>query len=254
MQSNLSCDFLWPGIINDVKTYVQSCDSCTQNKFSTQAFTGFLHPLSVPMNQFLEIALDFIGPLPKSDGYDCILVMTDRLIDYVLIESIVTIATAPDIVCLFYRTWYCRFGLPAAITSDRHKLFVSQFWQELCKKLNIHLRMSTAFHLKLDDSSEHSNKTAIEALRHYVNIYQNDWLEHLIHVEMAMNNSINATMGKSPMELLYGTHLRLFPHPANASSAIPAVTHFLEKINESVQLAKDCHIIAKIHQATQANR
>jgi len=74
-----------------------------------------------------------------------------------------------------------------------------------------------------------------------------------MHVETAMNNSINATTGKSPMELLYGIHVRLIPHPADTHSTIPAITDFLEKIDEFTQLAKDCHTIAKTRQATQAN-
>jgi len=131
---------------------------------------------------------------------------------------------------------------------------MSRFWQGLFEKLNTHLRMSTAFHPETDGSSERSNKTAIEALHHYVNTRQNDWSQHLIHVEMAMNNSVNATTEISPTELLYGTHLRLVPHPADTTSTVPTVTDFLEKINESVQLAKDRHVIAKTHQAIQANR
>ena len=47
-QVNLRHDFLRPGITNDVETYVHSCDSCAQNKFSTQAPAGFLHPLPFP--------------------------------------------------------------------------------------------------------------------------------------------------------------------------------------------------------------
>ena len=86
---------------------------------------GFLHPLPVSSNRFLEIALDFVGPLPESNGHDCILIMTDRFTDYVLIEPTVTRATAPEIALLFYKTWYRRFGPPTAITSDRDKLFVS---------------------------------------------------------------------------------------------------------------------------------
>jgi len=114
--------------------------------------------------------------------------------------------------------------------------------------------MSTAFHPETDGFSERSNKTAIEALYHYVNIRQNNWSEHLIHVETAMNNSINMTTGRSLMELLYGTHVRLIPHPTDAFGPVPAVIDFLKKINESVQLAKDHHVIAKIRQAIQANR
>ena len=67
--------------------------------------------------------------------------------------------------------------------------------------------MSTAYHSETDGSSERSNKTAIELLRQYVNACQTDWADHLVHVESAMNNSVNATTTKTPTELLYGTSL-----------------------------------------------
>ena len=114
--------------------------------------------------------------------------------------------------------------------------------------------MSTAVHPKTDGSSERFNKTVIEALGHYINTRQNDWSKHLMHIEMAMNNSINATTGKSTIEPLYRTHVRLIPRPADTCSTIPTVTDFLEKIDESIQLAKDRHTIAKTRQATQVIR
>ena len=94
--------------------------------------------------------------------------------------------------------------------------------------------MSTAFHPETDGSSERSNKTVIEALCHCINTRQNNWTKHLIHVKAAMNNSVNATTGKSPMEVLYRTHLWLVPHPVNTSSMVLATTDFLDRINESV--------------------
>jgi len=60
----------------------------------------------LPLHWFLEIALDFVDPLSESNGYDCILIMTDRLMNYMLIEPITTTATAPGIASLFYQTWY----------------------------------------------------------------------------------------------------------------------------------------------------
>ena len=114
--------------------------------------------------------------------------------------------------------------------------------------------MSTSFHPETDGSSERSNKTVIESLRHYANVRQSDWADHLIHVETAMNNSINATTGMTPTELLYGTPVRLFPRPINTNSNTPAVTEFLERIQESIEIAKDQHTIAKTKQTTQANK
>jgi hypothetical protein len=92
------------------------------------------------------------------------------------------------------------------------------------------------FHPEMDGSSERSNKTVIEAVRHYVSVRQYDWSEYLIYIELAMNNSMNMTTGMIPTELLYGITLHLIPHPANTQSDFPAVIEFLERIDEAVTL------------------
>jgi hypothetical protein len=56
---------------------------------------------------------------------------------------------------------------------------------------------------------------------------------------------MNATIEMTPTELLYGTSLRLIPHPANTQSEFPAVTEFLEHIDQSVRLAQDQYAVAK---------
>jgi hypothetical protein len=108
--------------------------------------------MPIPPERFSEIAMDFVGPLPKSKGYDMILVMTDRLTNYVKIEPIYKTATARDVADILYQSWYRQFGLPQAITCDRDKLFISKFWMELFKKIDIQLRMSTAYHPETDGS------------------------------------------------------------------------------------------------------
>ena len=117
--------------------------------------------------------------------------------------------------------------------------------------------MSTSYHPETDGSSERSNKTMIEALRHYVNLRQTNWAEHLIYVEAAMNNSVNATTGKSPNELVYGSPLRLFPSPrdlANPVQDIPAVSEFIQRIQDNVTMARDRHAEAKTKQTMYANK
>ena len=247
-------DYFWPGLTRDVEMYIKSCVPCARNKSSTQAPAGFLHPMPIPNERFAELAMDFVGPLPKAKGFDTILVMTDRLTNYVKIEPTTSTATAPMIADLVYRSWYRQFGLPSAITSDRDKLFVSKFWKELFKKIDIQLRMSTAYHPETDGSSERSNKTIIEALHHYVNARQTDWPDHLIHVETAMNNSVNATTSKTPTELLYGSPIRLFPTPIDKTNVtVPAVSDYIARIEESIAIARDHHAEAKTRQATNSN-
>ena len=115
--------------------------------------------------------------------------------------------------------------------------------------------MSTAYHPETDGSSERSNKTIIESLWQYVNARQSDWPDHLIHVEIAMNNSVNATTGKTPTELLYECLIRLFPTPVTKDNiTIPATTDYIAKIEDSIASARDRHAKAKTRQATQANK
>ena len=256
-RKSIIIDYYWPGVQRDVESYVKSCPSCARNKSSTQAPAGFLHPMPIPKDRFAEMALDFVGSLVPSKGYDMILVMTDRLTDYVKFEPTHSTATAADIADLVYRSWYRQFGLPKAMTSDRDKLFTSGFWKELHKRIRVDLRMSTSFHPETDGSSERSNKTMIEALRHYVNLRQSDWVDHLIHVEAAMNNSVNATTGKSPTEMVYGTPLRLFPSPrdlAKPNIDIPAVSDYIQRIQDNIAFARDRHVEAKTKQTTYANQ
>src|SRR5436189_3972596 len=102
------------GSTKDVDLYIKSCTSCSRNKSSTQAPAGFLHPMPIPEWRFDKLALDFVGPLAISNGFDTVLVMTDRLTDYVKLEPTHSTATAQDIATLVYSSWYCQSGLPKA--------------------------------------------------------------------------------------------------------------------------------------------
>jgi len=253
----LSSRYFWPGLSKDVRKYTASCPQCLRNKSSNQVPAGLLHPLPVPHERFSDIAMDFVGPFPKSNGYDMILVITDRLTNYVRIEPTHSTAIAPDMALLVYNTWCRQFGLPQRIISDRDKLFMSQFWKALHKLLGIEIQASTSYHPQTDGSSERSNKTVIQALRNYVNRRQTDWTKHLIHVETAMNNSVNATTELTPTELLYGSPIRLFPTLDETSIndiPLPAVKNYIDRITESIAIAKDNHITAKTIQTRNANR
>ena len=252
----LTALYFWPNIAKDVVNYINSCSTCLRNKSTTQAPAGFLHSLPIPRDRFADIAMDFVGPIPECKGFDMLLIMTDRLTNYVRIIPTRSTATARDMAQLVYESWYRLFGLPHSIVSDRDKLFTSHFWKELHRLLDIRIKMSTAAHPETDGSSERSNKTAIEALRNYVNRRQSDWMDHLIHVETAMNNSVNATTKMTPTQLLFGTSIRLFPSfgPRTIDTRVPAVSEFIERINESVAIAKDNHLAAKTVQAHYANK
>ena len=251
--------YFWPNLAATVDEYIRSCTRCSSNKSSTQSPAGLLHPLPIPNDRFTDISMDFVGPLPKSRGYDTILVVTDRLTGHIRVEPTKSTSTAKDIAELFHRSWYRQFGLPRSIVSNRDKIFLSHFWRELHRLLDVKIQLSTSYHPETDGSTERANRTIIEALRQYVNRRQTDWAVHLTHVESVFNNAVNASTKMAPNELLYGTTVRLFPSLRRpVDSTVPAVTDYLDQIIEqikyAVEVTKDNRLTAKTNQTRYANK
>ena len=69
--------YWWPGLKEDVKKYIQECFKYQQNKVQHQRKVGELHPLEIPQGPWQEISIDIIGPLPKSNGMDTIVIIVD---------------------------------------------------------------------------------------------------------------------------------------------------------------------------------
>ena len=82
--------YLWPGLKEDIKKYVQGCLKCQQNKVQHQRKTGKLHPLEIPKGPWQEISIDIIGPLPKSNGMDIIVVIVDQFMKIIRLKATTT--------------------------------------------------------------------------------------------------------------------------------------------------------------------
>jgi hypothetical protein len=71
--------YYWPNMCSDLeKAYIPGCHDCQQNKSRMKPKVGPLYPLPIPDQQGDSVAIDFIRPLPKDQGHDCIITFTDR--------------------------------------------------------------------------------------------------------------------------------------------------------------------------------
>lgn len=255
--SAVTAVFTWPGIAQDVATYVQACPTCQQAKPSNQRPAGLLQPIPIPAQRWEVIHMDLIGPLPTTaNGNTAILTIVDRLSKAALFVATTMTVDALGLAKLFFDHVFRHFGMPRAIISDRDPRFTSNFWSALMAHLGTSLRMSTAFHPETDGQAERHNRTLQEMLRAFVNSeHQSDWDAYLVPLEFAYNRSINRSTGYSPFYLLYGQQ----PHvPATLllaePSSAPAVDEFVQRIIDTLAAAKRHLAVAQQQMQVDANK
>lgn len=138
----------------EVKDFVQKCDICQKNKSDLAAYPGLLQPLPIPDVVWSQISMDVIDALPKSKGYEVILVVVDRLGKYGHFIPLKHPYTAKSVAQVFLDTVVRLHGLPDTITSDRDAVFLSNFWQELFTLQGVQLNTSSAYHPQSDGQTE----------------------------------------------------------------------------------------------------
>jgi hypothetical protein len=202
--------------------------------------------------------MDFIGPLPLDEGFDCILTITDKLGSDIRIIPTTTDLTAESLALLFFDNWYCENGLPLEIISDRDKLFISKFWKNLSLLTGIHHKCSSSFHPQTDGQSERTNRTVIEAIRYHVERNQSGWKRALPRIRFNIMSSLNVSTGFSPFQLRFGKCPRIIPPliklPPNPNPEIVSAHRIIEQLHLDVSEAKDNLRTAKIDQSYFANK
>lgn len=256
----VSRDFFWPNLQATVKQFVRNCGVCGRTKVWRDRKHGLLRPLPVPEQQWQEISVDFIGPLPMSNGFDTIVVFTDRLSKGVLLVPCHSTITSEGFARLFISSYYGLHGLPRAMVSDRGPQFIGQAWKTICKLLRIERRLSTAFHPQTDGSTERANIEVEVLLTQWVNTVQDDWTDWLPVVQLALNGRDSTTTGVSPFLLSHGYPLRTVDPlidvvvPVRAKSPIQKGEAIVARIKAITEWAQSAMAKAQQDQETQANR
>ncbi|VDC03694.1 unnamed protein product [Peniophora sp. CBMAI 1063] len=152
------------------KSYLPSCDACQCNKLPITKPVELLYLLPIRNGCGNSIAIDSIGPLPPSgvEKFDLLMTITNRTGCNIRAVPCHRTLTAEGTTHLLFRHWYCENGLPLKIVSDYNTWFDNQLWRTFHKLTGIKLLMSSSFYAQTDGTSEHTNKTLIEALCHHV--------------------------------------------------------------------------------------
>ncbi|GFW82507.1 hypothetical protein TNCV_1794001 [Trichonephila clavipes] len=173
--------FVWPGMRKNIKIMVRSCVKCQRAKVTwhTKSPVG---TFALPDARFAHIHLDFIGPLPPSNGNEFCMTIIDRF------------------------TRWPRFGCPTTITTDRGTNFESNLFRELTRMLGCNRIHSTSYHPQANCIIERLHRHLKGALKAHNHI---QWTELLPIVLLGMLSALKDDINATCAQLVYGTTLRL---------------------------------------------
>ncbi|GBG86550.1 hypothetical protein CBR_g41613 [Chara braunii] len=103
---NLVQRFWWPGMLDDAKKYVETCQVCQRDKPRTQAPLGLLKPLPIPAGPGQSVSMDFMDTLVTSkSGKRHIFVIIDRFTKYARLVAMPETARTDHVIKLFQDNW-----------------------------------------------------------------------------------------------------------------------------------------------------
>lgn len=253
--------FFWPGMSNDIRRFCENCDKCRSNHIWRDRRAGLLKPLPIPDRQWRHISIDFIEKLNVSNGFDGILVITDRLTRGVILEPVKG-PTVIEKAKVFITEFYRRHGMPSSIVSDRGRAFESLLWTRMCELLQIKKLMSTAYHPKTNGGTERLNASVETYIRIYTDYYAEDWSQLLPACELALNNRSSTSIGMSPFFLSHGYDLELVPSlrekgivdDLNRSGSVAQAERIVKKLRDAQTFAETMLAASKEQQENASNK
>ena len=103
------------------------------------------------------MCMDLITSLPKSLGYDGILLMVEWFAKLAHMVLIVGTTTVMETAYPFLKGWLRHHGLPRVIVLDQFPKFTSAFSMHFSKQVGMKLRFTTSLHSQMDGKKKHVN-------------------------------------------------------------------------------------------------
>ena len=163
----------------------------------------------MPMNNIHEVelfdvwGLDFMGPFPKSNGKQYILVAVDYVSKWVEAEALPT--NDAKVVLRFIKSHiFNRFGTPRAIISDGGTHFCNKLFANLLGKYCVQHKVATPYHPQTSGQVEVSNREIKRVLEKVAKPSRKDWSQKLDDALWAYRTAYKTPIGTSPYKMVFG--------------------------------------------------
>ena len=171
----ISETFFISRLLKKIRIYVKHCSAYQINQIKRHFSYDELISISTTSRSFHIIAMNFIVEL--LDKYDCLLTITNKFSRWLFLISryIIEFAATWDRKML-RQLQFSNWDIFEAIIFDRDSKFISNFWQEIFKQLEISLLTSTTYHSQIDDLSKRFNQIVKIVIKYLIICYSDlDW-------------------------------------------------------------------------------
>lgn len=205
--SRVQDSYYWPKMRVDIRRYCRACKVCQAQKLSNSGPLGKMGAQKSVQFPFQVIAVDLMGPFPRSKKGNCyLLVVTCWFSKYSLLFPIRQ-AVAKNIVKLLENNVFLVFGVPQIIICDNGTQFAGRVFKHLAETYHVKIWFTPRYSAQCN-FVERTNKTVGTAIRCYIKNHQ-EWDAELTKIQFAMNAAKHEVHDLAPAFIVFGRNIPL---------------------------------------------
>lgn len=245
--------FYWSGLEKDVRGHVKSCKRCVLSKTPEPEARAPLE--NIVTTEPLElVCLDFWCAEDSKNRSLDVLVVTDhftKMANAFLCPN----QSAKAVAHQLWHNFFCVYGFPKRIHSDRGANFESALVADLLRIAGVQKSHTTPYHPMGNGSCERMNRTLGNMIRALPPRAKHRWPQALKSLTFAYNCTIHETTGYAPFLLMFGRIPRLPIDMAFSTVLdIPEVVCYDEYVQSLRRCLKEAMGIARASASKQLKR
>ncbi|CAG7719774.1 unnamed protein product [Allacma fusca] len=199
----ISKRYVWPSMSKDLTKWTKECLSCQKSKIFKHNHSPF-GEFPITSERFDHIHIDLIKVTPCKGNSYCLTII-DRFSRWPEVIPIPN-QEAETVASALLHGWISRFGCPLNITTDQGRQFESKLFHSLAQLLGTKLIRTSSYHPIANGLIERFHRGLKDSIKC---VDSKNWIDALPLILLGLRSCIKADTNVSPVEMVYGTTLRL---------------------------------------------